>query len=559
MKHNNFLIPLLEEFSPDKIDIVSNDIKILEGIKGAFGSPGGKFFVAGKLVAMFPEHDRYIEPFIGGGSVLFRKKKTENEFINDKDAEIIFCYRFMQDLTEQQLEALNKMDWKTSKETFNRLLAAYKESPDEKDAIQKFYRHVYLKCASDSGEMRSYDDRAEGEVMKVTERLMKIKERLYGVTIENMDYKDFIKKHATESSFTFLDPPYPSARMNWKWCPTQEEFESFTKTIPGKWMITYEVCDGWKEAKYNRKILSQYNLSAPSEGHMTRKSELIIANYPLKQYNAYLSEAHIDIRDINDAAEFISCVDLSRLRESRDLESDLREILKLYADKRRGEDIKQTFEQIKTAFKNAITKMIKSGITDFQPDKLSPFAKELFDKYTEYRYLVPQPDGTVNTFNSLKELKDSGIDYRGYKLEIKMKEADKKIGNFALYHQWWKNKNLTESKIESFIIATDLHMDLILDANPMSETFKEAVFYIKPAKYTVMPVNESVTFVAPRDTLNMTEMPCWVKVIESGKISVLESTAIEKTIEFSGNKLKGIFTAKRENENSDFWVLQKNT
>jgi len=43
-----------------------------------------------------------------------------------------------------------------------------------------------------------------------------------------------------------------------------------------------------------------------------------------------------------------------------------------------------------------------------------------------------------------------------------------------------------------------------------------------------------------------------------GKISILESTELEKNIEFMGDKLKGIFTAKRATENSDFWSLKIN-
>jgi len=52
-------------------------------------------------------------------------------------------------------------------------------------------------------------------------------------------------------------------------------------------------------------------------------------------------------------------------------------------------------------------------------------------------------------------------------------------------------------------------------------------------------------------------MPSWIKNLDKGKVSILESSEIEKTIEFSGDKLKGIYTAKRENINADFWVLKK--
>lgn len=551
-----FLLALLEDFSLDKIDIISNE-KIMEGVKPAFGSPGGKFFVAGKLIAMFPEHKRYVEPFIGGGSILFRKNKQAEEFINDKDQEIFTSFKFMQNITEQQVEALNKMDWKTSKITFGKLLAEYKESPANKDPVYQFYRYTYIKAASDAGEMRSYDDRAEGEIMKLTTRLMKIKERLQGVTIENIDYKDFVKKYSNAESFTFLDPPYPSAKMNWKWCPTQEEFEAFTKTIPGKWMVTYEVCDGWKESKYYRKILSQYNLAAPSAGHMTRKSELVITNYPMQQNTSYLSSSCLDQEEMIEVLDFISQTDIVRLEESKDLQEELKQVLKLYASKRRGEEVKQDFEQLKSSFCSCVKKMIEAGTTNFQPNKLSPFALELFDKYTEYKYIVEQPDGNKQAFNTIKELKASNIDYCEYKLDIKMKESEKKIGNFALYHQWWKGKHLESKALNSFIVATDLNIDLFLDNNPLNDDFKEAIFYIKPSKYEILKVNESTTFVAPRSNLNITEMPAWMKILDMGKISILESTELEKTIEFLGIKLKGVFVAKRDTESSDFWTIQE--
>lgn len=556
MRNKGFLLSLLEDFSLDKMDIMPND-KIMEGVKPAFGSPGGKFFVAGKLINMFPEHKRYVEAFIGGGSILFRKKKESEEFINDKDNEIYACYKFMQEITDQQIEALNKCDWKTSEATFNKLIAEYKESPLHKDPVYQFYRYTYLKAASDAGEMRSYDGRAEGEVMKLTTRLAKIKERLAGVTIENMDYKEFVNKYSNESSFTFLDPPYPSARMNWKWCPTQEEFESFTKKVPGKWMITYEVCDGWKEKQFERKILSQYNLAAPSAGHMARKSELIIANYPLKEYNLYVSES-IDLEDAEDLADFLSRADISRLAESTGSKEELNQILKLYTDKRRGEDIKQSFEQLKTSFRACMSKMIEAGINDFNPDKIPPFALELFDKYTKYGYSVPQPDGSMQEFNSLKDLKASNIDYRGYKFHIEMKESEKKIGNFTFLKQWWKGKIAESKPIETFIITTDLGIDLYLDKNTLSESIP-STFYIKQSKDIQTKLSEGINFLKPGSELNITSMPSWIKKICDGKIAIMESTELEKIIEFSGGELKGIFTANRENENSDFWTLSKRT
>ena len=454
MKSKNFLIAVLESFSEDWLDKKSDE-KIMEGVKPAFGSPGGKFFVAGKLIRLFPEHKSYVEAFIGGGSVLFRKNKQEGvpEFINDRDEEIAFAFRFMQTLTDEQLKTLESKNWTTKETIFKQLLATHKENDKAGDPPERFYRIAYLKAASDAGEMRSYDGRAEGDVMKVTTRLMKLKERLQGVTIENMDYREFVKKHATKESFTFLDPPYPSAKMNWKFCPSQEEFESFSKTVPGKWMITYEVCDGWKESGFNRKILSQYNLAAPSSGHMSRKSELVVSNYPLAENKESKLVDSVDSEMIDDIINFVS-------------------------------------------------------------------------------------DININESMNIKE--------------------DKKIGNCIYNKQWWKPKFLESKTLDSFVLATDLGYDMYFNSNIFRPSGISTTMHIKPAKDINMKMVEAVDYMPPKSCeLNGTIMPSWIKTLGSGKVSIKESSETERSIEISGDGVTGKFEATRDNANSDFWIIHK--
>ena len=53
---------------------------------------GGKFELSRKLIPMIPRHDRYIEPFVGGGSMFFRKKKVDINIINDKHNDLVNLY-----------------------------------------------------------------------------------------------------------------------------------------------------------------------------------------------------------------------------------------------------------------------------------------------------------------------------------------------------------------------------------------------------------------------------------------------------------------------------------
>jgi len=52
----------------------SEDVDIEEGIRPAFGSPGGKKYLAETIVKFIPEHKTYVEPFVGGGRSIFQEK-----------------------------------------------------------------------------------------------------------------------------------------------------------------------------------------------------------------------------------------------------------------------------------------------------------------------------------------------------------------------------------------------------------------------------------------------------------------------------------------------------
>ena len=528
MRQNNFLIALLGDYNDDYC-VLEDSTKIMEGVKPAFGSPGGKFFVAGKLIKMFPTHKRYVESFIGGASILCRKKPSEEEFINDRDVEIYRCYKFIQDLTDEQQQALAAKDWTTRETIFNKLLADYKKNGVAKDPIEQFYQHVYLKAASDAGEMRSYDGRAEGDVMAVPKRLMKIKERFKNVVIENMDYREFIKKYSNEESFTFMDPPYPSARMSWKFCPTQEEFESFSKTVPGKWMITYEICDGWKEGKYTRKLLSQYNLAAPSQKHMSRKNELLVLNYDVNDLGEtkYLESAENIDKDLaNDVIEFVSDTDFC-VTESANKKFELTAILDLHAEKRRGNEIKESFDQIKNSFCKCIGEIVDSGL-QIKMKRMPPFAKELFDEFTEH------------------ELTESGFTF-------KLKESEITFCNFVFFNQYWKGVH-TESIVDSdFVIVTDKNLYLICDKDITKES---GVFYQRESGIEMNEISEGVKYIKPGHAWNNTSNASWIKKLDEGKASIKEINPLEKEIEFNGEILTKQYKATRQTDTSDFWHIE---
>lgn len=58
---------------------------------------GGKHYLAGRIIAQFPKHRIYLEPFGGGASVLLNKLPAEVETYNDLDLRITRLFRVLRD------------------------------------------------------------------------------------------------------------------------------------------------------------------------------------------------------------------------------------------------------------------------------------------------------------------------------------------------------------------------------------------------------------------------------------------------------------------------------
>ena len=56
--------------------------------------PGSKWNLASWIINYFPEHHSYLEPFFGSGAVLFNKRRSDIETINDLDGDVVNLFLF---------------------------------------------------------------------------------------------------------------------------------------------------------------------------------------------------------------------------------------------------------------------------------------------------------------------------------------------------------------------------------------------------------------------------------------------------------------------------------
>src|SRR5580658_3789068 len=67
---------------------------------------GGKRAIADQIIALFPKHTTYVEPFAGGAQVFFRKEPSKVEVLNDLDHEIVNFFRVCQQHFEELIRYL---------------------------------------------------------------------------------------------------------------------------------------------------------------------------------------------------------------------------------------------------------------------------------------------------------------------------------------------------------------------------------------------------------------------------------------------------------------------
>ena len=176
---------------------------------------GGKSYLASKIIELMPEHTHYMEPFFGGGQVLFRKPfEGISEAVNDINAEltnfwVVLQTRFKEFQSTVEFIPLSQMEFSDS----------LKPNPpqfDMLDAIDFFVRYRQSRqglgkdyCTPTKRTRRGMNENVSAWLSAV-DGLPEAHERLRRVEIRNMDAIDFIKKYDHTDALFYCDPPYLS-------------------------------------------------------------------------------------------------------------------------------------------------------------------------------------------------------------------------------------------------------------------------------------------------------------------------------------------------------------
>jgi len=250
---------------------------------------GGKFELGRKLIPMIPPHVRYIEVFLGGGSMFFRKRKAKLNVLNDKHNDLINLYLSVMHYWEifmHDCESLLKS--RTLYDGFKDELKEeikYKDMPYPLRAAKYFY---VIKNAFNVNFHNPISKEAEWNE-KMWNCLDFSKKKLEDTMIENLDFRELLHRYPPrEDDFWYLDPPYVVAGERGDYyvhsldMDDHEALFEMCKKIDsegGKFMVSYDdhavINDMYKDFAI-MKIPIKYSGQLHNKNY---KNELVIMNY----------------------------------------------------------------------------------------------------------------------------------------------------------------------------------------------------------------------------------------------------------------------------------------
>jgi DNA adenine methylase len=251
---------------------------------------GGKSDEIKMFEEYFPQHySRYIEPFVGGGSVYFYLNPV-NAVISDVHTELIDLYRSIGNGKGQEIHEF--MEQNPNDENTYYKVRDEMEINNSLDSAKRFY---YQRKTCFRGMLR-YNKSGKFNIpfgryksINYSELVNKDYQTLLGRTeILNKGFEYIFENYDDENNFMFLDPPYDSEFTDYGYCQFGKEEQKklallFRNTkikclmVIGKTKFIEELYNGYIVAEYDKKY--RFKLYDKRIGDEINTTHLIIKNY----------------------------------------------------------------------------------------------------------------------------------------------------------------------------------------------------------------------------------------------------------------------------------------
>lgn len=173
---------------------------------------GGKYPIASWIVSLMPEHDTYIEPFLGGGSVFLSKPEAENSYLGDRNEGLIATWRAIRDHSASVAAILRMTPY--CRESFDHAKGLLGDEDEAVVAAATIIRSRF----SRGGDSTSFGESTrlrggKNEYVNSWETFLavdfpKIVDKIQDAFFYEGSFRESIPQFAAEGALVYLDPPY---------------------------------------------------------------------------------------------------------------------------------------------------------------------------------------------------------------------------------------------------------------------------------------------------------------------------------------------------------------
>lgn len=174
---------------------------------------GSKNRLAKRIVSTFLPHRVYVEPFFGSGAVLFAKRPSSTEVVNDIDSELVNFFKVVRDRPDELSDLLDFTPYARDELITVR---TPKSGLDELERARRLFVSLNSGFSGVGGEKGdsgfSYSTGAHQSRADLfrnrTRRFRTVAYRLKDVEIENVDALTLLDRLDSPETTFYLDPPY---------------------------------------------------------------------------------------------------------------------------------------------------------------------------------------------------------------------------------------------------------------------------------------------------------------------------------------------------------------
>jgi len=299
---------------------------------------GGKRKLARQIISIMPEHEHYVEVFMGGAAVYFNKPKASRNTLNDINSNLVNLFIQVRDNYDAFAEKLYLTLY--SRDQYKIFYKSYQNDFKNCSDLEKAVMYFFITKASFSakvvkslhGDFSSSVKRTPSSInLDLIISMKVLREKLDGVSLENREFHYILDKYDNKETLFYLDPPYYVTIKETRYyeyffsISQHRQLALILNKTKSPFLLSYdnvpEVINSYKDY-FIQRLSTVY---ARGKTGSKKTTELLITNFRAKkpQLDAF-DEVTIEVEEVTDKEKLKSEHEV-KLKTEIELENQLKQ------------------------------------------------------------------------------------------------------------------------------------------------------------------------------------------------------------------------------------------